>query len=186
MKYGEITTHTRLMPLHEYVERYQHIERFREACKKCRQYGNLWSCPPYNFDINQLLEGYTQIEIFGYEVKLREEYAGREGDMQELMNLAEEIGDAVRLVTDKELLALEQHRPGSRACFAGSCRRCPRGACTRLKGKPCRHPEDIRYSLENFCFDLMSTSEELFGIPTQWIRDGKLPTYYFYLGALLY
>ncbi|MDD7437313.1 MAG: DUF2284 domain-containing protein [Bacteroidales bacterium] len=186
MKYGEIITHTRLMPLHEYVERYQHIERYREACKNCRQYGKLWSCPPYEFDINALLEGYSQIELFGYEVKLNETYAGREGCMQELMDLAEEIGDAVRLITDRKLMTLEKSRLGSRACFAGSCRRCARGACTRLEDKPCRHPEDIRYSLENFCFDLMGTSEEVFGIPTQWIRDGKLPTYYFYLGALLF
>lgn len=186
MKYGEIITHKRLMPLQDYKERYQHINRFRDACKVCWRYGKLWSCPPYDFDLYELLEGYSQIELFAFEMRLNEEYAGRKGDLQELMDLAEEIGDAVRLETDPQLLALEESRPGSRACFAGSCRKCPKGRCTRIVGEPCRFPDDLRYSLENFCFDLMATSDELFDRPTQWIKDGKLPEYYVYIGALLF
>ena len=33
-----------------YIENYVNIEEFLECCKRCPNYNNVWSCPPYDFD----------------------------------------------------------------------------------------------------------------------------------------
>lgn len=186
MKHGELIEHTMTIPLQEFLGRYQHIEKYHDACKNCKFYGKLWSCPPYDFDISELLGKYSTVQLFAYQMNLSEEYKTLTGTKAELLRVAEEISDEVRLATDPLLRRMEAEHPGSLACYAGNCHLCPRGTCTRLEGKPCRHPKDIRYSLENYGIDLMASANDLFGLPILWMKDNHLPSYYLYLAALLY
>ena len=50
---------------------------------------------------------------------------------------------------DDHLWMKEQQISGATALSAGSCQNCPPGECTRFDGKPCRHPEWMRYSISS-------------------------------------
>ena len=34
----------------EYLKNYVNVEEFIQYCRECPNYGNVWSCPPYDFD----------------------------------------------------------------------------------------------------------------------------------------
>ena len=184
--FAHIIKHTATISLLEYQERYQHIEKFLGYCKQCRNYGQQWVCPPFDFDINEFLQPYHTVDIIGYQVVLEPEMAATIYPNPEVRNEAvEEIMQWARAQIDPELLALEEDHPGSRACYPGSCKLCPKGACTRLIDKPCIHPDKARNSLENFGFDLGATASDLLGIPMLWSQGNNLAPYYTLVAGLL-
>lgn len=64
-----------------------------------------------------------------------------------------------------------------RGFHGGTCIHCPEGSCTRPEGRPCRHPELVRPSLEACGFDVARTASELFGIELKWGSGGRMPEY---------
>ena len=58
--------------------------------------------------------------------------------------------------------------------------------CSRPLGLPCRHPDKCFRSLESLGGDVALITKELFGFELLWPKDGKLPEYYMFVGALLY
>jgi len=91
----------------------------------------------------------------------------------------------LRIRLERELLAYEQSVDGRAFCCTATdgCDFCAR-PCTRPDGKPCRHPELVRPSLEAYGFDLTATLADLFGIKTLWSKDGILPDYLVLIGAV--
>ena len=82
---------------------------------------------------------------------------------------------------DRMLLKMEREAAvpahTARAFFAGTCLLCPPEHCTRREGRPCRHPESIRPSLEALGFDIARTAADIFHTPLQWGRNGQPPEY---------
>ena len=39
------------VPMEEYVKECVDVATFLEFCKECSNYGKLWCCPPYTFDV---------------------------------------------------------------------------------------------------------------------------------------
>ncbi|MBQ4231187.1 MAG: DUF2284 domain-containing protein, partial [Salinivirgaceae bacterium] len=59
----------------------------------------------------------------------------------------------------------------------GKCLYCGDKPCARIDGKPCRHPDKVRPSLEAYGFDIVRTASELLGVDIKW-SDGKhVPDY---------
>jgi predicted metal-binding protein len=77
---------------------------------------------------------------------------------------------------NRQLFEAEKVLDGFACGFVGKCIYCSK-TCARIEGKPCRHPDKVRPSLEAFGFDLMKTSEELLGIKMKWGHDGMMPEY---------
>lgn len=75
------------------------------------------------------------------------------------------------------MLDLERRYDGRAFAYAGRCLYCPNESCARLEGKPCRHPELVRPSLEACGFDLCRTTEELMAIPLRWGEGDRMPEY---------
>ena len=188
MIYGKIIEHTTTISLLEYQERYQHIERFMDCCRSCPNYGQQWVCPPFDFSIQSRLKPYTQVQIFGHQLLLLPEIRDKEYTPSQKSELIEEIMLALRQEIDPIILEKERSHPHSIACYAGSCKLCPKGTCTRIQTpqKPCRYPKEIRHSLEHFGFDLSATASELLGLPMLWSKGGYLPEYFLLISALLY
>lgn len=174
--------------LEEYRREYQDVEKFQGYCAKCRNFGQQWVCPPFDFDLNAILDQYSMVDIFGYKMLLPERLLDKKFSMEEQREIGDMYMTQVRAIIDPELWDLEQQHPGSRAFYAGSCHLCDPYKCTRVAEKPapCRHPLKARNSLENFGFDLKRTAEELLDTPMLWGRDGMLPPYYFFIAALMY
>lgn len=82
-----------------------------------------------------------------------------------------------RISHEKLLLDLERHYDGRAFSYAGRCLYCPNDSCARLEGRPCRHPELVRPSLEACGFDLCRTTEELMAIPLRWGEGDRMPEY---------
>ena len=72
------------------------------------------------------------------------------------------------------------------ACgFVGKCPYCSE-PCARIDGKPCRHPDKVRPSLEALGFDVSKTASQLLGVEMQWGRDGMMPDYLVLVCAVFY
>ena len=72
---------------------------------------------------------------------------------------------------------------GSFALDGGHCAKCKR--CTRPKGKPCRHEDEIRPALDAIGGNVVKTAEELFNTKILWIENGKVPEYFFFIVGIL-
>lgn len=183
----QVRKHQATISLLEYQERYQHIERFLECCRRCHNFGQQWVCPPFDFEVNQFLAPYTTVDVIGYQLIVEPKIAQREyADVEERYQIVSDMMDWARAITDPEMLQMEQEHPGGYACYPGSCKLCGKGDCTRLVGKPCIHPDKARHSLENFGFDLSATASDLLGVPMLWSQGNRVAPYYLLVAGLLY
>ena len=113
--------------------------------------GAAGDAPPFGFSVGRYLSGYatallTVTKIVPQKQGLPSSEAGR-------LILPE------RRRLEQQLLGMERQYGGLSFAY----------------GKPCRHPELVRPSLEACGFDIGKTTAELFGIDLKWGTDGKLP-----------
>lgn len=151
----------------DYVRDYYEPARFLPLCKECRQYGRRWTCPPFGkapavFDYKKVTLIATKIYPAERDIPI---------------DAADALMLPVRRRTEEILQEMEKLFGGYASSNVGECLHCPPGECTRPEGKPCRHPELIRPSLEAYGFDLVRTLTDLFGIEPKWSRDGLVPEY---------
>ena len=162
----------------DYIGNYRDVDTFVVYCKECNRYNACWSCPPFDFDMEEYIFPYKIAYIIGTKIILDTDVI-RENTGLELCNKAAyNIVEEVRLSLDRKLLEMETVFPGSKAFFGGTCHICPLGECTRIKGKPCIKPDKVRPSLEAFGFDITKTSSELLNIEMKWSNNGVLPEYF--------
>lgn len=170
------------LPVAQWLAEYCRPEQFCPLCKDCPDYGKDWSCPPGVPAAADLLTPYHTAHLIGvkliYDPKVRAKATTPE--QTELLRQAT-YGKLKRNVLET-LLSLEQLCPGSYTVAAGRCELCPR--CARRDGKPCIHPEQMRYSFSAFGFDLGRISEELLDSPLVWASEG-LPEYNMAIYAFL-
>ncbi|MBQ1959281.1 MAG: DUF2284 domain-containing protein [Firmicutes bacterium] len=159
-----------------YLEHFVNVEEFLEYCKVCPNYGRLWSCPPYDFNPEDYWKKYSSLLVTGYKINF-----GPEVTEKRSMEIMTEVKNRIA----EELFAMESAEPGSMSLSAGSCGICGTDCCTRLEGKPCLHPEKMRYSIESLGGNVGKTVSKLLGIELEWIEEGKLPSYFVLCGGLL-
>lgn len=164
--------------LEEYIAKYRDTGKFIEYCKKCNRYNACWACPPFDFDAEKYISSYETVYIIGTKIIIDADVIEENTGWERCTRASYRMIEEVRLTLDKKLLELEASLPESKAFFAGTCHICPADKCTRLKGKPCIFPDEIRPSLESFGFDISKTSAELLKIEMKWSRDGILPEYF--------
>ena len=160
--------------IESYIRDFVDIEHFLECCKVCPNYGNVWACPPYDFDPMDIWTSYSKIRIAGYRMTFSEDRTEEE--------MLEALAVVKQKVTD-EMYAEEEKNPGSQSLSAGTCRICEE--CTKKEGLPCRHPDKMRFSIESIGGNVGKTIEELCGIEIEWIEDGILPEHFVLVGGLL-
>ncbi len=168
--------------LEEYIRDYRNVDHFVAFCRECNGYGKTWACPP--FDSAEDFETYNYANIFAQKIWIDPSQQGVAMSGEELREATKAILDPCRAALDERLLRLESSTPTpSRALFAGSCRCCPQGECTRLVGSPCVKPHMMRPSLEAMGFDVGRTASDLLGVELVWSSD-SLPQYFTLVYAL--
>jgi len=169
----KIIHHQATVDASEFVLRYRDVRRIQSLCAQCPLHGKTWACPPYDIDINAVSEGFNQVILMAdcieLNAQLREQSIGDDACRSTVQRITDEVWG--RLLPS--LYDMESKHPGSR-CFTGRCRLCSQG-CTRPLGLPCRHPEQMRYSLESAGFDVTAAVSDVLGIELQWSSDGRLP-----------
>lgn len=159
----------------DYLEGYVNVGEFLEACRQCPNYTNSWACPPLPFSPESFWQQFDRFYIIARKLSFPAGTSQEEG-FRQLKRLKGQMSE--------ELFQLEKSWPGSRALSAGSCAVCEEG-CTRAEGKPCRHPEQMRYSIEALGGNVGLTVSKLMGIRLEWMEEGKLPPYFVLVGGLL-
>ena len=169
----------------DYCARFVDPPRFLAFCRECDSYGKVWSCPPYDFAVEDLWREYRLMRLFGRKLVFEPELLQRRYDKEQMAQLLQDTLYRERADMERELFALETDNPGSFALLPGSCHRCGDGNCSRREGLPCRDPRHLRHSLESLGGDVGRTAGELLGTPLLWVNGGRLPEYLTLVAALL-
>lgn len=172
------------LSLEEYLAGYFDPDHFMSYCQSCSTYLTNWSCPPFDFNIREILSQLHYAHIFVH--KVTPDRASWAACLPtDVADYCYQLMGAVRDCLDPQLYELERRHEGSRLFTAGRCRLCRPHTCTRSTGTACRHPETMRSSLEAWGFDLGATTERLAGIPMVWGEGGHPPRYLTMVSALL-
>ncbi len=120
-------------------------------CKSCPKHGQIWACPPYEKDEAEFMKAYDEALIIGIQTKA--------------------FGPTKKSL-GRALIDLSERYPVE-VLIAGNCFLCK--PCTKVSGKPCAHPELMKYSLESLGFHVSDICENLLGVSLEWDTDN--PTY---------
>lgn len=180
-----------------YLEKYVDVETFLEACKACPNFEKIWSCPSYDFDVIEYWKQFKTLELAAIKIIFDETIAGKQLTKEEQEDITKNSILEVKEQLAAELYEKETALPGSISLSAGSCTLCKgaaahaegseiyEGFCSRLNGKPCRHPEKMRYSIESLGGNVGMTLSELMEIELEWIQEGRMPSYFVLVSGLL-
>jgi len=157
----------------KFVQRYRDPQRIAALCVSCPRYGRCWSCPPYDYDVSSLSDGFTTVLLMASRIGFSEETQAACLTAEDARNVATQAINSVWSILLPILYEFEHQYPGSR-CFTGRCRLCE-ADCTRAEGKPCRHPHLLRHSLESAGFDVVAATHDLLGVDFEWSASGQLP-----------
>lgn len=165
----------------DYVRDYRDVSRFEAMCAQCGSYGRVWSCPPFERELD--LRGYKTVRLFGSQAFFEAELRERVMTAEERKRVTAQVLDEMWAELLPRLYKLERRNAGSRI-FTGRCRLCRPAPCSRVEGRPCRHPDEVRSSLEAVGFDVVKTARDLLGIELLWSTDGHLPEYVMLITAI--
>lgn len=152
-----------------YIERFRKEEYFITLCQQCRNYGRRYGCPPFDHDKIDDIKDYTRVRIYGMKITPKDRSLPLEA-----------ANDLMKPVIDQlngELLETEKLLGGKCFGFVGSCPYCGGAPCARIDGRPCKHPDKVRPSLEAYGFDISKTAKELLGLEIKWSEQGRIPEY---------
>ena len=167
-----VSTKQATIAAEEFISRYRDIERIRQYCLQCPGYGTSWGCPPFDFDPATVTDGFKTVVVTGTTIEFDEETRAASKTADQSARVGRQAMNEVWNTLLPRLYEMEREMPGSR-CFTFRCVLCPEG-CTRPQGKPCRHPERLRHSLEAVGFDVEAITRDLLGIDLEWSTDGSL------------
>ncbi len=168
--------YTAEIDLRTYMERYRDASFFMGLCRQCRNYGSMWACPPFDFDVEARLGQFENVLIAAYRCPLPDGNHFVDEAMALLRPDKEELAN--------RLLELEDEVGGLACGFGGKCPHCRK--CARLKGEKCLHPDKVRPAVEAYGFDVGKTVSELLGIDIEWAKDGRLPKTLTLMAALFH
>ncbi len=167
--------------MHHFVSNYHDLEQIEGYCKVCPKYKKCWTCPPFDFCINDLMSKYKYIEIFAFKAIINTDLQYSKSEKSELLT---SIFKQARIISDEEVIDAEQKTSDSLAFYAGSCIICP--SCLKNIGEPCAYPNKSRLSLESIGFDVSLITSKLFDTELKWGNDEKLPEYLVLISAIMH
>lgn len=168
----------------EYLKKYVDVETFLNACKQCPNYGRVWSCPSYSFDVLDYWKKYHILQLTAVKITFDKDMLMCTYTQEELDKILNRSVSFEKQKLSKMLFNKEKKYPGSISLSAGSCGHCPDG-CTRTSKQPCRYPDKLRYSIESLGGNVGLTIEHLMKLHLEWIEEGHLPSHFVLVCGLL-
>lgn len=169
--------------IEELKNNFWNIEKFEGFCKQCRNYGKLWSCPPYDFSIEEYVDRYKYIYIVGVKIVFDEDTLSSINTKEKISNYTTETLHFMKNKIMNEMLKLEKLYPNSTSLSAGGCNLCEN--CSKLKNVQCIHPDLMRYSLESLGFDVGGVSSKLLNFELKWATETRLPDYFSLIAGIM-
>ncbi|UYI80177.1 MAG: DUF2284 domain-containing protein [Fusobacterium varium] len=171
------------IPMEELKKNYCDRDKFEKFCKECRNYGSTWSCPPYDFSVEEYLEEYKYMYLAGIKIIFDEETLKEINTKDKINNYTTETLKYMKDKIMKELLRIEKIYTGSKSLSAGGCKLCD--DCSRKNNIQCQHPDMMRYSLESMGFDVGGISSKLLNYELKWATETSLPEYFSLVTGLM-
>lgn len=169
--------------IEELKNNFWNIEKFEGFCKQCKNYGKLWSCPPYNFSIEEYVDRYKYIYIVGVKIVFDEDTLSSINTKEKISSYTNETLHFMKNKIMNEMLKLEKLYPNSTSLSAGGCNLCEN--CSKLKNVQCIHPDLMRYSLESLGFDVGGVSSKLLNFELKWATETRLPDYFSLIAGIM-
>lgn len=69
----EVEQLTADLDLDAYCEKYVDVEKYLEYCKECPDYETNWSCPPSDFDPNDIWNSYNKLKVVAFKYNFSQE-----------------------------------------------------------------------------------------------------------------
>lgn len=170
----------------DYVNKYVNVSEFLEYCKACPNYGNLWSCPPFNFDPTYYWNQFKSLSIRGIIIKIDPSQREKTYTEEEISQIIDSILTREKEAQSSSLRKEEEFYDGAISLCAGSCSICSASDCTRKINKECCHKNEMRYSIEALGGNVGLTASKLLGVDLDWIEEGKLPEKFVLVGGILF
>lgn len=158
----------------ELLAKYYDFDRTLAKCRACPGFSAAWSCPKFDFCPKDFWKQFTRLHLIVD--KISNQGASSPKEAQERL-----FGE--KTLYDAEMLSREKEIPGSRALAAQECVHCNK--CARLAGKPCIHPERMRYALESLGIIAVDLVKDQFGFEILWSDGTNIPSYYLLVGGIL-
>lgn len=169
--------------IEELKKNFWDIEKFEGFCKQCKNYGKLWSCPPYNFSIEEYVDRYKYVYIVGVKIVFDEDTLSSINTKEKISSYTNETLHFMKNKIMNEMLKLEKLYPNSTSLSAGGCNLCEN--CSKLKNVQCIHPDLMRYSLESLGFDVGGVSSKLLNFELKWATETRLPDYFSLIAGIM-
>ena len=167
--------------LREYLD----VELFIGFCRRCNNYGKKWSCPDLQFNALEKIGEYDKFLLRMITINYDTD------KIDYLRSLP--VGDIKKQsfhiesrIFNNELLQTEESLKNAMAVYSTTCILCAKGSCTRPQGKPCRHPETMRVSLEAMGINVTKLVKDLFCHEILWEKNDVLPEYYTLAGGVFF
>ncbi|MBU4439317.1 MAG: DUF2284 domain-containing protein [Acetobacterium sp.] len=169
------------------MEEYFNREKTLGYCKACPNFSKYWSCPPYAFDEAIFLKQFKYIHIIGRQMEVPREDLRNVRDPEAVKNYCTEKLQAIKVMTWKTLLEIEDEVEGVIGLIPGNCPICETQgmACARKTNEPCRNPSLMRFSLESLGFNVADLLKYEVGMTIQWGDTYRLPEVLTSVSAIL-
>jgi hypothetical protein len=158
--------------MEDFIASYVRPEEFIRQCEACPNFGRLWSCPPYAFDVLEFWKGFGRIKIAAYKIK-------SDGDPERLRRDLAETKKAWGKSWRRRRPSVREARASRPA--AASFARPARGR----RAGPAAIPKKEVFARILGSGRCVKALRDLFGIELQWMKDGKPPEYLVLAGGLL-
>ena len=174
-----------ILSVEDFLKKYVDVEKFLGYCRECPNYNTGWGCPPYDFDPLDYWKEYRALKVIGKKLIFDEKDVGSVLDKEEWLAFYKEAMSKERDALHRLLKKEEKQNEGSVLLHTGGgCPVC-KGGCNREEGS-CRHPENLRYSIESLGGNVAAVTTDILGFELCWIEEGKLPAYLCLVGGMLY
>ena len=163
-----------MVPVDELLSEYFDFPETLSKCRECPGYGLTWSCPELDFDPEDFLRGFRRFHLIVDKVYNQGTSSPEEAQQRLFIE---------KRRYDKEMRDIEAGIPGSYALAAQECVEC--GTCARQFGKPCVHPDIMRFGLEAIvCFPVKLVKDKC-GFDILWSDGTSIPEYYLLVAGVL-
>lgn len=135
-------------------------------CKRCPKYGQYWSCPPYDFNILDLINKFTHATVIGVRINLLKS-GSKDDAIAEFFKKREALS--------RKLIEIESIHPNTEVLYGGNCAFCDN--CSRSANLPCIAPDKKRFSLESLGFKVSEITKDFLEEELQWGKGDDIPDY---------
>jgi len=150
-------------------------ELFTKKClESCRNFKQKYSCPPLSPTFHNYIKEKTLLVLL---LKINLDQFSKYKPFHRI-KIANSI---LKSRADKIMRQMEKHT-NTKFISNGSCRLCK--PCQKKLNKPCKHPKEMRFSLESLGINCNNLSTTLFNLPLLWYGNKTCPEYTLVITAI--